>query len=80
MSSLKDTMPQRCLRLSRFTVEVSVAASLSSSFRFKELNSLSDPGVGTGLTGYLESTLLELSNDANIFERFLSTTEKTFSV
>ena len=75
MSSLKDTMPRRCLRLSRFAVGVLVAASLSSRFRFKELNSLSDPGVEQGLTGYLESTLLELPNDA---EMFLSTTEKTF--
>ena len=50
MRSLKDRMPQRCfrLRLGRFAVEVWVAASLSSFFKFKQLNSLSGPGVEQG--------------------------------
>ena len=47
-------------------------------FRFKQLNRLSDPRVEQRVDRIFESTLLEFSNDANIFEILLSTTEKLF--
>ena len=44
---------------------------------FKRPYSLSDPGVERGLTAYLESTRLELSNDVKFVETLVKTTENT---
>ena len=65
MRGLKDRRPRRCFRLNTFAVGVSVVVSLSSYFRFKQLNRLSDPRVEQRVEQIFESTLLQFSN---IFE------------